>query len=599
MQVIVFLVLLFSLSFYAVPAILSRLPRPRNSTDQFVGAMPVSGQVFTNASVAYAIQMATFGPFFVWGAGGDLIPGILNSIFFGLGLFVIYVFRRSIVDFVSQDLEETTSLTVHGYLAAAHQNSVTVRIISSGLTIIALWGLVTAEVIGTATIIRVLVGEDQLITYALMFVMLLLMFFYTILGGNRGVMQVDQVQLALAYIGLFGLIGAIAAFELFGSHNLSTPFGALCVFLLVSCTIAILILRRGRFVDFSTDLIQDANLRHSPQMRRVERIYKLVQRHLNTTVLTVVVVATVLMILFSIRITPDLSITSVVTSVSRTNLSIVALVSLALLPLLYQIVDISNWQRIAALVRQDGPVRMKAGENVFRSPYLKYAIEAPLIWLLLLALGGFAILYVGPLGVEDPFGDFARKLMAGGSSGILLLCLLVMAVFAIALSTMDAVLSASLFVFRYDILPLLKITQDEGGVIVESEAIRATSTFGIISYLVVFVGYAILDRFTSFGTSAYLAVLIGFYTAQLAFVPLLFGALWTTRRAGYISAPITPSAAIGVLLSGAVTGLGITAAGLATGNEELAWWAAPACLFASTFAFGLGRLVSPNQPRKK
>lgn len=597
MQIFILSILLLSLSFYAVPAILSRLTKPEKITDQFVGAIPVSGQVFTNASVAYAIQMATFGPFFAWGAAGDLLPAMVNSAFFGLGLFLIYVFRRSILDFVSLSAEKSSSLTIHGYLSAAHGNSAAVRIISSTLTIVALWGLVTAEVIGTASIIRVLVGGDQTITYILMFGMLLLMFFYTILGGNRGVMQVDQVQLALAYLSLFGIIGLIAAFKM-PLQASSEPYPILCVFILITCSVLILILRSGRFVDFSSDLIQDPAIGQSVRMRRLEQGYKLVQRYLNAIVVTVVVAATVSLIAFSIRVIPEVSIASVVTSSSQTNLSYIALVSLALLPLLYQIVDISNWQRIATLVRRNQSGRGEIDEVNFRSAYLNYAIEAPVLWVLLFAIGGLAILYVGPLATDDPFGDFARKLVTGGPSGSLLLGLLAVAVFAIALSTMDAVLSASLFAFRYDILPFLKRKQDTETTIAESRAVRSTSTFGIISYLVVFVAYVALDRFASFGTSAYLAMLIGFYTAQLAFVPLLFGALWSTRRKGHVSAVLTSSAAIGVLISGATTGLGITAAGLITGNEDLTWWAAPGCLLVSAGVFFIGLTVNSNKEKK-
>ena len=492
MQIFILSILVLSLSFYAVPAILSRLTKHQKSTDQYVGAIPTSGQVFTNASIAYAIQMATFGPFFAWGAAGDLLPALLNSVFFGLGLFLIYFFRRGILDFVSLNVEKSTSLTIHGYLSAAHENSAAVRIISSALTIIALWGLVTAEVIGTASIIRVLVGENQLITYLIMFGMLLLMFFYTILGGNRGVMQIDQVQLALAYIGLFGLIGTVIGFKLLSSQTTSEPYAILCVIILVVCSLSILVIRRGRFVDFSTDLIQDPVIGRSDRMRSLERVYKSLQQYLNVTVLMVVIAATTSLIVYAARAVPGVSIASVFTSSSRTSLSSIALISLALLPLLYQIVDISNWQRIAALVRRDELGRGNVDETNFRSSYLKYVIEAPVLWVLLLAVGGLAILYVGPLSAEDPFGDFARKLLADGTGGGVLLVLLVVAVFAIALSTMDAVLSASLFAFRYDILPFLKRTQDERTTISESRAVQATSTFGILSYLVVFVGYVLL-----------------------------------------------------------------------------------------------------------
>jgi hypothetical protein len=271
----------------------------------------------------------------------------------------------------------------------------------------------------------------------------------------------------------------------------------------------------------------------------------------------------------------------------------VALFSLAVLPLLYQIVDITNWQRIAAVFRRDPAGRGEIALPAFKLAYLRYATEAPALWLVLMAFGGLAFAYSGPFGSGDPFNEFLERLVQRGTlfDSIVLISLTI-GVFAIALSTMDAVLSASLFAFRYDILPFLtpklrpEAKTDEA---LERRAVRASTWFGLVGYSIVFGGFIVLDRFATFGTSAYLSVLVGFYTAQLAFVPLLLGAMFETGGTGHLSAPIGPGAAIAVLLAGAATGLGVTVAGLLTSDDALSWWATPGCLLASSATFGVMR----------
>src|SRR5882757_7899292 len=92
--------MVLSLALYFVPATLFRRARYRFSREYLVSAHGASDGVFQNSSLAYAIQLATFGPFFVWGLNGDWIPGVWNSAFYCLGLLLLYLFRHRIADFV-------------------------------------------------------------------------------------------------------------------------------------------------------------------------------------------------------------------------------------------------------------------------------------------------------------------------------------------------------------------------------------------------------------------------------------------------------------------------------------------------------------------
>src|SRR5690349_5261275 len=109
MRLILLLPLVASLALYLFPVLLFRRKRYRFSRDYLVTQSGASNEVFQNASLAYALQLATLGPFFVWGVNGDWIPPILNSLFFCFGLSLLYFGRRHIADFVRAALSRDRS----------------------------------------------------------------------------------------------------------------------------------------------------------------------------------------------------------------------------------------------------------------------------------------------------------------------------------------------------------------------------------------------------------------------------------------------------------------------------------------------------------
>ena len=110
--------------------------------------------VIQNASIAYALKMATFGPFFAWGASGDLWPAIIAALSFGLGLCLVYILRRPLLAFLDNALGRDQSITVHEFLARQYGNDPRVRLLAAGLTIFALAGLILAESIALAAVLK-------------------------------------------------------------------------------------------------------------------------------------------------------------------------------------------------------------------------------------------------------------------------------------------------------------------------------------------------------------------------------------------------------------------------------------------------------------
>ena len=89
------------ISIFIIPLLLGRRERSPRAQDRFVSSGHVLPKVIQNSSIAYAIGLATFGPFFAWGASGDFWPALVHAAFFGMGLVLIYALRRPVLKFLA------------------------------------------------------------------------------------------------------------------------------------------------------------------------------------------------------------------------------------------------------------------------------------------------------------------------------------------------------------------------------------------------------------------------------------------------------------------------------------------------------------------
>src|SRR6516225_8079374 len=115
MPLVLFLPLV-SLAIYLIPIYLLRRKAYARAQDYFVSSEHSPPGVIRNSSIAYALKMATFGPFFVWGASGDFWPAIIYSTFFALGVCLIYMVRRPMLAFMERRMETGYDIIgdVHG-----------------------------------------------------------------------------------------------------------------------------------------------------------------------------------------------------------------------------------------------------------------------------------------------------------------------------------------------------------------------------------------------------------------------------------------------------------------------------------------------------
>jgi Na+/proline symporter len=275
-----------------------------------------------------------------------------------------------------------------------------------------------------------------------------------------------------------------------------------------------------------------------------------------------------------------------------TRVPMMGLVALLLLPLFYPLVDITNWQRMAAFEQNaDGKVTSNWQPAALRRIFGIYGFETALVWLFMCMFGAIAALSMATPGVANSMQDFVQQLVAQENfiaDGAL--SLLLVAVLAIALSTMSSAFSASICAIRYDLLPAFSAKPRSGKTPPVEEATargRAVTASGTLC-LVIFGAFYAVDTYRPmvFNGSGFLALLFAFFCAQLSFVPLVLGPLFGRTRAGAVS----PGWALGVIGCGAVVGVGSVAIYFTSGSEPWLWAAVPASLGSGFLVFIVARL---------
>ena len=597
MSFITFLALLVALGICFVPVWLLRQPAYRRAQDYFVSSQSTRPEVVRNSAIAYALRMAAFGPLFAWGASGDFWPAILGAAFFALGIYLVYILRRPLLEFLDTALAGDQSITVHEFISRQHGNDVRVRLLAASLTVCALVALLVGEALGVVAFVKAMLPGSPATAYSLVFGTLLLMILHTVLSGHSGVMHSAQLQLGMLYLGLFG--STVLLLYLHVSALTPTPsHGTLAIVLVAVCSAIILLYRRSRYVDTSP-IRSGASDRHHRRERSGERLLSRFGKILNVclSVLLVVVIVLAFMQLYAAGL-PAIARDSASALGRGTQLSGVGLIALCLLPLLHPLVDVTNWQKLAA-IRRDASSGAEARESstALRAVFRTYAAESALIWLFMCMLGAIAAIALEMGGGAVDLQTFVARLVADDSalSAVVLLLLLV-CVFAVALSTMSALLSASLCTIRYDVLAALwpDMTPQQGPATKEAVATRHTLVAGGGICLGLAAAYCVAAALLemSFTSSTFLALLFAFCCAQLSFVPLVVGPIVArTRRPAWVS----PRWALLILGAGAASGIAAIIAYVATGTEGWLWAAVPVCLGAGFVLFAIARATSRHR----
>jgi hypothetical protein len=587
----VFLTLVVLVGISLVPVLLLRRKSYPRAQDYFVSSDHTPPGVIRNSSIAYALKTAAFGPLLLWGATGDLWPAIVSAAFLGLGLALIYVLRRPLLAFFATALGGDTSISINEFVARQHGDDTRVRLLAASLTVFALAGLIVCEVIGVATVAKPMVGSS--------FGVLLLvcgvvgaMVSCVVPAGNSGAMYAGQMQLGGLYFGLFGSMVFLVYVQMSSLATMRPHTTLGLVFIIAFCAF-LPILRRARFVDNNVINAPRTSADETPHAASLARRLRTFQSILSvsTAVLAGFVIAFVGIELSSFDLT-DLVRDSVTALQAGTRVPIAGLIALALLALCGQIVDLTNWQRIAVFAKDRDPNAAEPSpwSKAFRKFAIGYAIETPFAWLFMCAFGTVIAASIGATDGADVVQAFAAQLTAQENSfADTCLVMLFVGILAMALSTMVALFAATLATLRYDLLPGPR-SRERG--VEQAKATRRASAAGAALCLVILVAAYLLEERLgiTLTSSGFLALVIAFGCVQLAFVPLVLGPFISHRREGAVAGSVPPRWALAILGVGTAAGVGLVLVYFATGREHWLWAAVPACLVTGAVLFALARL---------
>lgn len=511
-----------------------RTPRAKVSTlggyftaRRGVGAAPVA-----NSSVAFTFQVATLFPFLYWGIQGWILPAIVNAVCLGIG---IALFRSKLPRVLELLNAHGDTMTLHGLLGTTF-DSKRVTKIAAGVTILGMLGLAVAEAYWGMQILTILVPADTPEYYALVFGAFWFVLAYLWRGGAWGSMQTDMWQMIFAYVG-FSITLVFCVSRCLSSSDTTRPEIVVVAILMVvgavmsiwsrvKCKIDPLSTMRPSVVSATSDSPVDTE----PNTKIV------IRRLLSWGTFAALALIGVAFAVLGYRSWSHGSLAPLTNPGSD---GWIAIVALACMPLVYQFVDMSQWQRLQALAGD----RAKALSRAQRSTFV-FAIESPFCWLMCLALGTLILATVPEIATApDKAGAlsaFPRLLIESGDPwSIVVSFAFMVAVMAIMLSTIDTAILAAMYAFVGDI----RGAQFEGSEEANSTddanhhervdeladqqrrdmAAGKASSFwmvAVVSGAVVGVG-AVLGK-----PEQMIGILIGFLGAMLSLLPAVVAMLW-------------------------------------------------------------------------
>ncbi len=577
--------LIVCLGVFAITVYLSRRKIPARAHDYFVSSEYTPPAAIQNASIAYALPLTSVAALFSFGASSDVWPAIISAVSFGAGVALLYAMRTPMLAFLSRALRRDQSITVHEFITKLHGNDPRVRVLASGLTVFALTGLTAAVAFAIAALLKP-VMPDPASPYIIAACVLLVAIASALWSGNSGVIRAAQTQLGLIYLGLFCATALLIYLAMSGAPSLP-PQATFAILFVAACCIAFMLYRRTRYIDTSPFHVAGSADGTSVETEppgagvfvRFEKVL-----NVSVSVFAGFVIAFAYIAVSGNNYLELIQDAAATTLGSGTQASWLEMLSIVLLPLFYSLADLSNWQRIAAFEKNNpGTDDTTRDTRAYRGLFRIYAIEAPLIWLFLCMAGAIGAVAAFSEGVALP-EFFERLLEQDNFISTAAVAFLLVAIFAMALAMMSSAFSASLCAVRYDILPAVwpELRSDQALPPQQALARQRTVIATVAFYVLMVIVFGVV---VGVGVNR---LIMAFYCAQLAPIPLILGPVLARAWGGYgIVNGKWASAIVG--LSAAV-GIGAVAIHLATGIEAWLWAAVPATLTSGFLLFAIARL---------
>lgn len=565
---IVVFALIAVLFIYIYQARRSLAAADHNDPDRFfLSTHSHSKQEFGSAQVAYFLQMATVYPFFIFGFSKQWWLGAWNTFFWAVGIVVFIIVlprcNRGILDLVGR------SSTPHALISGAH-NAPFLRTFASTLSITAFIGLALFEMIWGTVGLKALLGGNNYLYYITIAIFALYLITVLLAGGQRGAIITAQYQLLFAYIGLHLLTAWALA-----KHGQLSAVDAPIIFPVIFIIGSIAVLNRLWMLR-----------EKAPWMLKVLNIGALLS---------------LASCLFVIVKSPDFLNTSIYPwkPIELPKHYLLMLIAMGCLPIFFQFVDMTNWQRLSSLSGDKEKVMKDA-----RSGLKFFLLESPLSWLFPLAIGMSAVSFLSPQGV-DPWESFMNYATGiAGPFGAFLAVATVVGMICVFLSTADSLLSATGYAFAYDIYPKTRDLMDkvhtakDGNVVSTDERALVVNVGKYVTAIAIFSAatvYIVVDAISPKLSEKFLWLAIAFYAPMLSFAPSMLVPILTGRAA---------SASVSALSMAVAAALGIFCGfySLVSVDEIWMWLGIPLCFVTSWaiyllgFAFSARPIQGSNTP---
>jgi Na+/pantothenate symporter len=556
------IIILIPLLIYVIGALSVRRKGLTHPDDFFVAYKKVGETAFSSSSIAYAFQVSTIYPFLLWGASKFYFVPLVNTVCWGFGIFLFYLSYNKYKHFVGKDL------TLHGFLGERYGSSV--RVIASYLTIIAFLGFAISETYFGSKVLLSIV-DNRIIFYGIIIFSLLFVYGYIAYGGQVSSIRTDQLQLIISYIGVFGLFIYLIYLIIANGINISSTL-SVGLLILSIYIIAIFIFRKLKFIKFS---------------EHDTTINKFLNKGLNTLVIVFFSAVAVLSIyaFFTSNVLAD---NSDFHFFNVEGFGIAGLLSLIVLPLSFQFVDLSNWQRLLS-VKPDNSINASGLNKNIRKGLLTYAVESPFTWLIFVFFGLLAITALPNFTFQDLLIDIPKQLI--NSNSILQEILgytFIVSILAIMLSTVDSFIMGIIFTFVYDSnYATRKLLDEKNSEKIKSNYLSITNKgrlFGLLAIIIGLTFFIFFDQNVKNGGEMFINLLLAFYSAQISFFPLIFGLLFLKKQPSQFWANLS-------MILGALSGVSIGVYAVLY-NSEWAWYPILVCFILSTITYCVGYILS-------
>jgi hypothetical protein len=580
---------------FIAPLVVAYRQAGSGAHDAAPSAAHVAPRVIQNSSIVYRLGLVALAPLLAWGISGELWPVVAYLVSVGLGLSLFFALRRPILQFVEGALVHDRSITVHEFIARRHGNDPRIKAFAAALSVFAIYGLIVCVMIGLATVLRTVFSGAGGIAELFVAAIFLIVAGFTLISGRLGILHATQIQLGLTYFGLFA--ATVFLLYLQGSAVGAMPLkGIVALALIVVVCAVVHFRRRARYLDTSVRPgAATVNEREPKSVRLFVRVQKILNSLVGILAMTLIVLAAIVTA-FELILggAPAFAREALDALEAGTTMSTMTLVSLIVLPLLHPMVDVVNWQRIAAFARLRDGGQFKDGEwsAAFKTFSMTYTLEVPLMALFIVLFGLIAGLTLAGASAGDATQVFVASLLGQENSvAAAVVSLLMLGFLALAVATIGSLFSAAVDVVGGDIVPALRSRSTWATGAADGQPARGTPIAGLVIGLFVLATFLLADTRAehTLGIAGLLGAMLGFTSVQIALAPLVLAPL-LAKSARF--ATVTPAWAFAVLSVGAAIGVGITIAGLIFGQAALLLWAVPACFGSTTLLFVIAALIN-------